>query len=116
MEYQCEATSVIGFVQQLAVAYVGRGYVFYVTGEIPERKDPKCVDAKLIDKYGLSVGKATRARRKLAGFANIQYLRFGNSFIILATHGNHPFLKRCADSSAMPARCRSSLRVMPSAI
>ena len=34
MEYRCEATSVAGFVQQLAVAYVGRGYLFYVKGEI----------------------------------------------------------------------------------
>ena len=46
MEYRCEATSVAGFVQQLAVAYVGRGYFFYVTGEIPERKDPRAVDAE----------------------------------------------------------------------
>jgi hypothetical protein len=35
MEYRCEATSVAGFIQQLAVAYVGRGYFFYVAGVIP---------------------------------------------------------------------------------
>ena len=29
-----------GFVQQLAVAYVARGYYFYVTGFVPEGKDP----------------------------------------------------------------------------
>lgn len=93
MQYRCEATSVAGFVQQLAVAYVGHGYWFYVTGEIPERKDPRRVDEKLIEKYGLGIGKATRARRKAAGLANIQYLRFKHHFILLATHGTHPFFE-----------------------
>ena len=51
MKYRCEATSVAGFVQQLAVAYVGRGYFFYVTGELPERKDPRAVDRRIIEKY-----------------------------------------------------------------
>jgi hypothetical protein len=34
-KYRCEATSVEGFLQQLAVAYITTGYWFYVTGEIP---------------------------------------------------------------------------------
>jgi hypothetical protein len=93
MGYRCEATSVAGFVQQLAVAYVGRGYWFYVTGEIPERKDPHAVDEKLIAKYGLSIGKATRARRKALGFANVQYLRHGRFFVLLGTPGKHPFFE-----------------------
>jgi hypothetical protein len=93
MEYRCEATSVAGFVQQLAVAYVGHGYWFYVTGEIPERKDPRAVDEKLIEKYGLGIGKATRARRKAAGQANIQYLRYRRAFVLLATPGKHPFFE-----------------------
>ena len=38
--YRYEATSVAGFIQQLAVCYVGRGYWFYVTGTVPEHKDP----------------------------------------------------------------------------
>lgn len=94
MEYRCEATSVAGFVQQLAVSYIGRGYFFYVVGAIPERKDPQVVDQHLIEKYGLGIGKATRARRKAAGLANIQYLRFRRSFVLLATHGKHPFFDR----------------------
>jgi hypothetical protein len=93
MEYRCEATSIAGFVQQLAVAYVGRAYWFYVTGEIPERKDPRAVDEKLIEKYGLGIGKATRARRKAAGFANIQYLRYRRCFVLLATLGKHQFFE-----------------------
>lgn len=93
MEYRCEATSVAGFIQQLAVAYVGHGYFFYVTGEIPERKDPRAVDEKLIAKYGLNIGKATRARRKAAGLANVQYLRYERWFILLATPGRHEFFQ-----------------------
>src|ERR1051326_424060 len=91
MEYRCEATSVAGFVQQLAVAYIGRGYFFYVTGEIPEKKDPSSVDEKLIAKYGLAIGKTARARRKAAGFPNVQYLRYRRDFVLLATHGVHDF-------------------------
>src|SRR5437762_11820051 len=90
MEYRCEATSVAGFIQQLAVSYVGHGYVFYVTGEIPERKDPRGVDEKLVAKYGLASGKTSRARRKAAGLANVQYLRYGRLFVLLSTPGKHP--------------------------
>lgn len=89
MGYRCEATSVAGFVQQLAVSYVGHGYWFYVTGRIPDGKDPGAVDTKLIEKYDLAVGKTTRARRKAAGLANAQYIRHGRFFVLLATHGRH---------------------------
>jgi len=91
MEYRCEAASVAGFIQQLAVSYVGRGYWFYVLGEIPEQKDPLVVDERLIAKYGIAVGKATRARRKAAGLANVQYIRYRRTFVLLATQGKHPF-------------------------
>ena len=94
MEYRCEATSVAGFVQQLAVSYIGRGYFFYVRGEIPEKKDPQVVDENIIEKYGIAIGKTARARRKASGFANIQYLRYERSFLLLATHGKHPFFDK----------------------
>jgi hypothetical protein len=91
MQYRCEATSVSGFIQQLAVGYVGRGYVFYVLGEIPEGKDPGRTDEKLIEKYRIRMSKAARSRRKALGFANVQYIRFGRTFILLATPGKHEF-------------------------
>jgi hypothetical protein len=94
MEYRCEATSVVGFIQQVAVAYVGRGYFFYVLGEIPERKDPHAVDERIIAKYAISVGKTSRARRKAAGLANLQYLRYRHAFVLLATHGRHSFFEQ----------------------
>lgn len=91
MAYRCAATSVAGFVQQLAVAYVAHGYWFYVTGRVPDSKDPASVDRKLVQQYGVGVSKWTRARRKRTGAARLQYLRYGRFFVLLATHGEHPF-------------------------
>jgi len=94
MEYRCVATSVEGFVQQLAVAYITHGYWFYVTGVIPDGKDPAAVDAKLIDRYGVAISKWARCRRKKQGLANMQYLRHERFFVLLATKGRHEFFER----------------------
>lgn len=91
--YRCEAKTVEGFIQQVAVSYLTHGYWFYVTGRVPERKDPSDVDAKLAVKYGINASKKERARRKLAGLANMQYIRHGRFFLLLATHGQHPFFE-----------------------
>lgn len=90
-EYRCVTTSFAGFIQQLAVSYVGRGYWFYVTGRVPDGKDPLRVDAKLQERYGIAISKWARARRKRAGLANVQYIRHGRFFVLLATHGRHAF-------------------------
>lgn len=92
--YRCEATSVAGFVQQLAVAYVQHGHWFYVTGEIPEQKDTRTVDAKLIERYGLDISKWARARAKSQGRASVQYIRHGRFFVLIATKGKHEFFER----------------------
>ncbi len=94
MQYRCVTTSVEGFVQQLAVAYITHGYWFYVAGEIPEGKDPAAVDAKLIDRYGIAISKWARCRRKKRGLANMQYLRHERFFVLLATKGRHEFFER----------------------
>src|SRR6476646_4605805 len=88
-----EAKSLKGFIQQLAVGYVSRGYWFYVTGWIPERKDPRATDQKITKQYGIGLTKSSRMRRKQAGYANVQYLRLGRFFVIIATRGNHPFFE-----------------------
>jgi len=93
MEYRAEATSVEGFVQQIACCYLRHGYWFYVSGWIPQGKDPKAVDDKLIAKYGIAVSESTRARRKQAGKANLQYIRHERFFVILATKGEHQFFE-----------------------
>jgi hypothetical protein len=108
MKYRCEATSVSGFIQQLAVGYVGRGYFFYVLGRVPQGKDPQAIDEKLIRKYGVAVGKTARARRKALGLANVQYLRFKDTFVLCATRGTHNFFLEEAgqirDAREMPIK------------
>ena len=97
MAYRYEAKSIDGFVQQLAVSYIAHGYFFFVTGVIAEGKNPQHVDEKLIAKYGIDVSKFTRARRKAAGHANVQYLRFDRFFVLVATHGEHAFFLPTSD-------------------
>ncbi|MDD2942214.1 MAG: hypothetical protein PHC51_04525 [bacterium] len=93
MMYRCSTTSVSGFFQQLAVCYVGRGYWFYVTGQIPEHKDPLAIDRKLIAHYGIDLSKYQRHRRKREQKANRQYLRYQRFFALLATPGQHAFFE-----------------------
>jgi len=72
MEYRYLTHSVGGFIQQLAVCYIQRGYWFYVTGNIPAGKDPAQIDLKLLDQYGIGLSKYQRCRRKKYGQANLQ--------------------------------------------
>ena len=91
MEYRCVATSVTGFIQQLVSCYLPHGYWFYVSGSVPAGKDPARVDEKLMWKYGIGLSRTSRARRKAVGIANVHYLRYERRFVLLATHGFHPF-------------------------
>ena len=93
LAYRFEVDTIGGFVQQLAACYLARGYYFYVWGVVPDGKDPRRVDEKLVRKYGLEISKWTRARRKRAGLANVAYLRHRRFFVLLATHGEHPFFE-----------------------
>ena len=94
MEYRCVATSLEGFVQQVAVCYVGRGYYYYVLGDVPDRKNPGEVDRKLVKRYGITAKKWQRAYRKQQGKANIQYIRYGRTFLLLCSEGEHIFRSR----------------------
>ena len=58
----------------------------------PQR--PASGDRKIIGQYGIDVSKWARTRRKKAGHARVQYLRYGRFLVILATHGEHPFFTR----------------------
>lgn len=98
MEYRCAATSIAGFVQQLVSCYLPHGYWFYVSGNVPETKDPQSVDQKLLDKYGIGLSRTSRARRKSVGIANVHYIRYQRRFLLLATHGFHPFFDDEAES------------------
>ncbi len=108
MEYRCVATSAAGFVQQLVSCYLSHGYWFYVSGVVPAGKDPLAIDAKLTAKYGIGVSRTSRARRKAVGSANVHYIRYQRRFLLLATHGHHPFFdeeaKNIRDARRVPIR------------
>ena len=91
MAYRCETTTVEGFIQLLACNYLPHGYWYYVTGWVPAEKDPQQVDEKLIAKYAIDRSRSARSRRKQLGQANLQYLRHGRLFVLIATKGEHAF-------------------------
>jgi hypothetical protein len=75
--------------QQLSVL-IRHGYLLWISGMVPEGKDPLLVDQKIITKYGIAVSVKQRVRLKREGVARLQYLRLGRLFILVATHGSHP--------------------------
>ncbi len=95
--YRCEASSLDGFIQQLAASYLRHGYYFYVTGSIREGRDVREIDRRIIERYDLAISKFTRARRKKSGTASVQYLRHERFFVLLATHGKHRFFEEEVD-------------------
>lgn len=97
MSYRHEATSVTGFVQQLACHYLPHGFRWYVTGVIPEHKNPANTDKKILATYGINISKRQRARNKELGRANLHYLRFDRFFVIIASEGRHEFFEREGD-------------------
>lgn len=108
MPYRCAALSIAGFIQQLAVSYLARGYYFYVTGRIPREKNPAEVDRKLIGKYRIGGSKWARARLKRHGVAGVQYLRHLDFFVLLATPGRHRFFE--AEAQVIRDARRTPLR------
>ncbi len=91
--YCCEATSIGGFIQKLAIDYVQYGYFFYVTGTVPSGRDPRDIDRKLVAKYGTEISKWARSRRKKKGLSNVHYIRHGNFWVMLATKGENPWFE-----------------------
>lgn len=108
MRYRCEAATAAGFVQQLACSYILHGYHHYVVGLVPEKKDPMAVDANIVAKFGLDLTRAARSRRKLAGNANVHYIRYRRFFVLCATDpvGGHEFFEahppRAVGGKAVP--------------
>jgi hypothetical protein len=87
--YRCIATSRAGFFQQLSrLLRPKEGYFYAVQGEIPDGKDPRKTDRRIIEEYSLGVSRWTNARAKKHGRAKVQYLRFERSYVKLATPGD----------------------------
>lgn len=97
--YRCEATTLEGFIQQVGVAYVARGYFFYVTGRVPRRMTASEHDERMLAKFDVARSKWSRYRRKkrtgLNGkpLANVQYIRYRDFWTLLSTVGEHRFFE-----------------------
>lgn len=105
--YRCVATTVEGFIQQVAVSYVLQGYFYYVLGEVPKGKEAEELDSKIRSRYALDVSKWVRARRRRRGQASIQYLRYRRAFVLLATDAaDEPYKLEgaCQDIREAPLR------------
>ena len=92
--YRCEATTMEGLIQQVALSYLRHGYWWYVTGLVPERKDVLEVDHNILTKYGIRKDWRYAAHNKSRGLANVQYIRHGRFYVIMATKGLHEFKQR----------------------
>ena len=75
-DYRFIATSRTGFVQQVVCSYVRHGYRFYVSGRVPEGKNPREIDEKLLALYDIRKTDSQRYRAKKRNDANLQYIRF----------------------------------------
>ena len=90
-EYPCEARNVNAFVSQV-VNYVKSGHYYYVQCMIKERRnqtDPKEVDARVLQTYGIARKRWQRKRRHLKDNAGIHYLRYQNHYVFMLTKGKH---------------------------
>ncbi len=90
MEYKYEVTNLVGYLQRVATHLLPKGYYFFVQGIVPEGKEPSALDEKLLAKYEVVKTEGARRWRKQQGLGNVQYVRFGKSWILMATHGDHP--------------------------
>lgn len=92
-------TSVAAFVEYVAAHCLPHGYHYYVSGVMPEGKDYRAIDARIIAKYDIAGNRWERCRRKRAGEVNLRYLRCERWYLILATGpwGQHLFFESEAD-------------------
>lgn len=80
------------FMQRIA-DHVGRGYPYFVGGQIPEERWP-VLCRKFSDLYRVDLGKDARYRRKKLGLGNAVLLGMraegGVIWMLLVTPGDHP--------------------------
>ncbi len=76
--------------------YLRYGYFRYAVREIPAGKDLAKIDKKILENYQVTYRRIVRARRKKRGLANVVYIRFGQTFILMATSGEHTAFERIA--------------------
>jgi hypothetical protein len=97
--YKWEATTLEGLIQQIAVAYIARRYFFYVSGLVPQRLSQPAHELRLLVKFDLARSKWSRFRRNKRTvpdgrpLANVQYVRYRDFWVLLATAGYHRFFQ-----------------------
>jgi len=83
-EYRHHCETLEGFVQR-AVVLSQKGYRYFISGEVPQRKASEEVDEKLLAKYGLRLTRRQRTYRKSKGLPNGHYFRFERRWVVMAT-------------------------------
>jgi hypothetical protein len=119
MQYDYAVPTLGHFLKRIAIDYMRYGYVRWVIRNIPPERDPKAVDIKLVETYGVTQCRTRRLRSKRQGQAIIQYVRWGNTFVLLATQGEHElFSKLCSyDARSTPLHIeRYSIGMMGSKV
>ena len=116
MQYRCVATSPEGLVQQVAVCYLRHGYWWYVTGRIPKGKDPKAVDRKLVQKYGIDLTERQRAYRKQRGWPTCSTFVTGTGSCYWRPRATTSSNNKSEIKSTTADAIRSSLKATRSAI
>lgn len=99
--YRYVATSEAGFVQQI-VRCVAKGYRYYTFGQVRRGKTPEQIDQVLLTKFGIAKSPSARSRAKQRGEANIQYLRYGEFWVMMATKGRHHWKEEHTDNEGKP--------------
>lgn len=89
-----EAGTLGVFLRKIAYDYLRYGYVHYALREIPEGKDLAAIDDKIRAAYGVTYSWSARAREKAKGRRCVVYIRYGRTFVLLATEGTHEAFDR----------------------
>jgi len=109
-DYQVEARDIGSFLGQV-VRYVSSGHYFYIRCVIPEQKDPRAVDEKLVNLYDIARKNWQRKRRYLRDRAGIHYLRYGRLFVVMLSKGRHDAFYRDHGSQVSDIR-RTALKAL----
>lgn len=91
-----EARSRGVFIRKVAYDYVRYGYVRYAFREIPEERELKEIDEKLLRAYDVTFNRMARKRRRENGEGVVSYVRYDRWFVLLATEGRHEAFDRLA--------------------
>jgi hypothetical protein len=82
------------FLRRISFDYVRYGYYRYAVRTIPSGKDLPAIDEKLRRTYHITSCRTTRTRMRRRGLSTVQYLRLGQTFVLLATAGHHEAFDR----------------------